>query len=312
MVRIWLFGSLSVATDSCGGEVTPLSGRCGSLLAYLALRRGQYFSRSDLLGILWSEGSAPMSAGSFNTALWRLRRTIERPPIKHGDLITSDRRGGIGLSGSNAIWLDIEEFERCIAPGLERSIEQLSDADIEGLRIGVDLYKTDILSEFTDDWALREREKRRRHYLNALWRLMQVETVRREYRSGIGYAQRILECDELREDVHRELMRLFVLGGQRAQALRQFECCRETLRRELAIQPMRETLELYRRIADSAIGGHRDSSIQLPIEASVGLVADSSCAAGVGGDPAQRVIAMARRHLAAADHQLEKLLRELS
>ena len=58
----------------------------------------------------------------------------------------------------------------------------------------------------------------------------------------------------LREDVHRELMQLFVLNGQRAHALRQFEHCRELLRRELAIHPMRETMALYQKIANSAIG----------------------------------------------------------
>lgn len=316
MLRIWLFGSLCVANDATGDQVTAISGRCGSLLAYLALGRGRYFSRAELLGTLWPERMASMTAGSFNTALWRLRRIVECPPFEHGELIASDRRGAIGLNGSQEIWLDIEEFERRIASGLSRPIEQLGDADVEDLRTGVALYKSDILMELTDDWALREREKHRRHYLNALWRLMQLCAIRREYGEAIRYAQSILDCDALREDVHRELMQLFVLSGQRAQALRQFETCREMLRRELAIQPMRETLGLYRQIADSAIGGHQDAppTMQAPLyldyAPATPLAAFDAPLEAVGaGQHARSCIAIARQHLAAADAQLELSLR---
>ncbi len=318
MLRIWLFGSLCVANDATGERVTAISGRCGSLLAYLALGRGRYFSRAELLGTLWPERMASMTAGSFNTALWRLRRIVECPPFQHGELIASDRRGAIGLNGSQEIWLDIEEFERRIASGLSRPIEQLGDADVEDLRTGVALYKSDILMELTDDWALREREKHRRHYLNALWRLMQLCAIRREYGEAIRYAQSILDCDALREDVHRELMQLFVLSGQRAQALRQFETCREMLRRELAIQPMRETLGLYRQIADSAIGGHQDAppTMQAPLyldyAPATPLAAFDAPLEAVGaaaGQHARGCIAIARQHLAAADAQLELSLR---
>lgn len=345
MLRIWLFGALTVACDEAGEQVQAVSGRCASLLAYLALGRGRYFSRSELLGVLWPEREQGVGPGTFNTALWRLRRMIERPPYKHGEWIASDRRGAIGLvgQGGGGVWLDTEEFERGIAPALSKPIEALSETEIEALRAGAAIYTADILPEFSDDWALREREKMRRHYLNALWRLMQIASVRRDYAESIRYAQRILDCDALREDVHRELMRLFVLGGQRAQALRQFEICRDLLRRELAIPPMRETLTLYREIADSAVGARGDLSandgpqpaatpdlraelrlqdalhrerglFDPPVEAArplagPGAAAWASGAATVGD--AQRIIREARRHLAEADAQLELSLRVL-
>lgn len=312
MLRIWLFGSLSVAHSSRADQATAISGRCGSLLAYLALGRGHYFSRSELLSILWpSQNSASMSSGSFNTALWRLRRMVECGPYAHGDLIASDRRGGIGLNGSADIWLDTEEFERSISPGLGKPIEQLLDAEVDGLRRGVALYKSDILMDFTDDWALREREKHRRIYLNALWRLMQVATVRRQYLDGIRFAQCILDCDALREDVHRELMRLFVLSGQRAQALLQFDACRQLLKRELSIGPMRETMDLYRRIADHAVTARETPAQEwqeIPDVAARLLRLTPHHASELG--PAQRLVATARQYLALADTQLELSLRQ--
>lgn len=303
MLKIWLFGSLVVANDA-SGEHTPiaLSGRCASLLAYLALGHGRYFSRSELLNTVWPERSASMTAGSFNTALWRLRRVIEGPPLKPGDLIATDRRGAIGLNGPVGVWLDVGEFEQLVTPALAKPLERLGDEDVQNLKRGIALYKSDILLEVLDDWALREREKHRRTYLNALWRLMELATVRREYGDAIGYAQAIIDSDALREDVHRELMQLFVLNGQRAQALRQFEHCRDLLKRELAIQPMRETLEVYQRIADSAIGATEEQpSLRM-------VVRPHNVPHPPRAGDAQDLVQEARRNLALADTQLQLTL----
>ncbi|WP_242113288.1 AfsR/SARP family transcriptional regulator [Luteimonas aquatica] len=300
MTKIWLFGSLTVAADHGAAAPLALVGRSASLLAYLALGRGCYYSRAELLGNLWPERSGAGTPGSFNTALWRLRRLIEPPPYRHGDVIACDRRGAIGLNGSAQLWLDVEEFQRAIAAGLAKPPERMSDADIEGLERGVALYKSDILLDMIDDWALREREKYRRDYLNALGRLMQIATIRRQYAQAIGHAQAILDHDALREDVHRELMQLFVLNGQRAQALRQFEHCRELLRRELAIQPMRETMALYQKIADSAIGAAVEPDAPQP----------PPFAGGVGGT--RQMIDSARTYLAHADERLQLSLQLLA
>ena len=297
MFRIWLFGSMSVALGDAHCDAIAIGGRCASLLAYLALGHGRSFSRAELLVNVWPERSASTSPGSFNTALWRLRRLIERPPLKHGDLIVCDRHGAIGLKGPEGVWLDVDEFTRSIAPGLTRPPERLTDADIDGLRRGLELYKSDILLDITDDWALREREKHRRDFLNVLWRLMQLAVIRRDYAEGIRHAQKILDNDALREDVHRELMQLFVLNGQRAHALRQFEHCRDLLRRELAIHPMRETVALYQKIASSAISNELP-----PAPVSISAVALPDAAPG---SDAHELIDAARRHLAAADSQLQ-------
>jgi DNA-binding SARP family transcriptional activator len=299
MVRISLFGSLTVALGDQDAPARALAGRCAGLLAYLALGHGRSFTRSELLANVWPERSSSASMGSFNTALWRLRGLVERPPLKPGDLITCDRRGAIGLNGPGALWLDVAEFERWVSPGLSKPVDRITDEDIDGLRRGVSLYTADILLDLSDDWALRERERHRRNYLNALGRLMQLATVRRQHEDGIRYAQAILDRDALREDVHRDLMRLYLASGQRAQALQQFEHCRDLLRRELAIQPMRETMALYQSIAQSAIAG-----ASLGAAAPAGVPATHAAAPAAAGDDLRAWVEAARRHLAAADAQL--------
>lgn len=303
MLRISLFGSMALATGLAGAPEVPVAGRSASLLAYLALGHGRSFSRSELLASLWPDPEASASTGSFNTALWRLRRLLETPPLAHGNLITSDRRGAIALCPQGDVWLDVAEFDRLVAPRLTCAAERLSEADIDAIEHGVQLYKADLLIELTDDWALRARERYRRNFLNALYRLMQIATISRRYVDGIAHAQRILDHDPLREDVHRDLMQLFVASGQRALALRQFEHCRELLRHELAIQPMRETQALYRRIADSAVGV-RGGEESMPCTGAMPVAIDAVPRIGSSVEP-RDLLQEARAHLAAADVQLQ-------
>jgi DNA-binding SARP family transcriptional activator len=256
MLYLCMFGHLSIANRD-GPEPWPaveLAGRPGSLLAFLALARGRFFARGELLNALWPEQSETGNIRSFNTALWRLRKQLARPPLEQAQLVVCDRRGAVGLPVDAQIQLDVDEFSTLVTPALNKPLEQLEASHVDQLRRGVRLYRDDILAGFTEDWALRARELQRRTLLNALGRLMQVSTLAHDYAGAIRHAQDILDRDTLREDVHRELMRLFMLNGQRAMALQQFEICRAALRKELVIEPMRETLAVYQRIADSAVG----------------------------------------------------------
>ena len=293
-----------------------IGGLPGGLLAYLAIGRGSYYSRSELVSTLWADRADTLDTGKLNTALWRLRKLVERPPLKPGDLIACDRRGAVGLHPNAQIELDVEVFVSRVVPVLHKPIETTTETDIIELREGIKLYSADILTDFSDEWALREREKYRRHYLNALGRLMYLSAIRQEWDDGIRYAQAILDNDALREDVHRDLMRMFVQGGQRAMALRQFEICRSALKRELAIQPMNETMKLYQSIAGQAVGSDKVYDFENKarpggIFSSTPIISGSNTGFSGHSRPSTsplQLIEVARRHLAEADAHLQMSL----
>ena len=64
--------------------------------------------------------------------------------------------------------------------------------------------------------------------------------------------QRLLAVDNLREESHRLLMRLYADAGERSQALAQFQACRDLLKRELGVEPSQETVRLSREISMDA------------------------------------------------------------
>lgn len=315
MLHLSLFGHLCVARleGETRSQAVDISGRPGSLLAYLALGRGRFFSRSELMNTLWADQGDPISTGTFNTTLWRLRKALAQPPLARDDLVVCDRRGAVGLNTEDALQVDVDCFAQLVAPALAKPLEALTDTDVAQLRRGVALYRDDILAGFSDDWALRERELHRRMMLNALARLMQVSVLAQDHAQAIAHAQDILHRDPLREDVHRELMRLFLVIGQRALALRQFELCREALRHELAIPPMPETLAVYQQIAEDAIWpghAHRETELLTPSPPAHAQppIAWPGEHAAQQRLAARQLIANARRYLAEADASLQQSL----
>jgi DNA-binding SARP family transcriptional activator len=130
-------------------------------------------------------------------------------------------------------------------------VENVEKRKVQKLRSAMDLYRGELLEGFYDDWALRERERLRMLYLNGLSYLMRVAKYQGDYEDGLTYGRQILELDPLREEIHRELMRLYSENHQRPLAVRQYKTCCEVLKAELDIDPMLETQALYAKIVVS-------------------------------------------------------------
>lgn len=95
-----------------------------------------------------------------------------------------------------------------------------------------------------EDWILVERTRLHDLAVDLLNRF----AVSQSDDAAIATAQRLLQLDPGREETHRLLMRLYAAAGQRAQALRQYEHCRDILQRDLQAKPDTETERLHRQI----------------------------------------------------------------
>jgi DNA-binding SARP family transcriptional activator len=237
-----------------------LSPRSAELLAFLSLNQGRHFGRAELAEAIWDR-EAEVSGGAVNTALWRLRQSLEQAHAEPADYLSVNRQGQVGINCRCPIDCDVLRFGELLRSEQTLS-EQLSKDQERRLKAAVELYGDGALGEFRSVWALKEREHLRLSFLDTLHRLMQHSALKQDYPGAIRHARRLLATDSLREDVHRALMRYLLLDGQRASALQQFEICRAALKRELAILPMRETLIIYQQISDMAVTAETDGAHQ--------------------------------------------------
>jgi hypothetical protein len=103
--------------------------------------------------------------------------------------------------------------------------------------------------------VIQRREALQQTYLDLLLELARLHETRGEYQSAISAYQRLLAVDPLLEEVYAGLMRSFALSGQRTQALRQYQVLKDTLKKELQVEPEPATTQLYESIRGGKIAG---------------------------------------------------------
>jgi DNA-binding SARP family transcriptional activator len=241
-LRIQLFGTVRVWHE--GRLPDPkLSRAVQSLLAWLLLHRGRTHAREPLAAVFWNEQSEERARGCLSTALWRLRQVLEPRGIQRGTYLIA-QPDIVGFNCDSDYWLDVAAFEDGVGRQLPGSPRVAQTVDWSRAEAAVACYTGDLLEGFYADWALRERERLRMLYLDCLARLLRRHSETGALEQAIRCGRQILALDPLREDVHREMMRLHVRNGHRALAVQQYESCRAALEAELGVEPMEETRSL--------------------------------------------------------------------
>ena len=245
-LEVVLFGGFQLR---CGDDdVPPLPSRAArSLLAYLATHRGVRHPRDHLVDRFWPELPPNRGRRRLSHTLWQVQDALSelRGEVDHLD-VSAD---AIGFDPAVPCWVDVEEFTR----GLDRARERRSTADarvrdLTDLEATVGLYRGEFLTGHDDPWIITERERLHQRYLEALGWLVGLAKAHAAYDDALVYARRLTNEDPLREDGHREVMRLSMLLGRTSDAIRQFERVQEVLAEELGAEPSAETVELHDRI----------------------------------------------------------------
>lgn len=248
---ICLFGAYPVRID---GQPFPLgiSGPTERLFQYLLVNAGKESRREFLADLFWRRSSAARQRSALNSAIWRIKRRLSEVP-------------GLELfcTGS-AVFLQIDEsvpVDACELTDIVHSIAPggaISEAQAGRLHRALNACSGPFMDGVTADWVLTERERLFNVQIRGLTILMHWLGQHRQYEDALEIGRRLLAADPARESAQCEVMWLYVLNGQRAQAIRQYQEFRSWLKVELDIEPMPETRALYdhiRQQLDSEDGG---------------------------------------------------------
>jgi DNA-binding SARP family transcriptional activator len=217
------------------------------LLCYLVLHRGRAHGREQLAALFWGDHPTSVARKRLRHALWWLRTQLAAigAPADGYLAILDDT---ISFDGEQS-WIDVQALEAAAA-GVQGVAGQALDAgQAARLEAALDLYQGPLLDGVYDDWCLYERERLHLLYLDALGKLIDYHESSGSPRRGLEYGERVLASDETRENVHRQMMRLYWRLGDRGAAIAQYRRCAQLLRETMGLSPMAETDRLYRQIA---------------------------------------------------------------
>ncbi len=242
-VRLRLFGEFCLE-DPSGDLITINLRKAEAVLVYVALAPNQVTSRERLASLLWGDSDQQRARQSLRQVLFALSKTFAQRDLSPLRLENQSVRL---IDGALAV--DAIEFEELLADSSPAALAQASE-----------LYQDELLSGFAvdapefEDRLNATRHQYRHSAMRAHAELMQIHEGAGELDQAIQTANRNLRIDPCWEDMHRQLMRLYVAKGMRTTALRQFRTCRDILRRELGINPDEETTQIYREILDQGGG----------------------------------------------------------
>jgi DNA-binding SARP family transcriptional activator/predicted ATPase len=246
-----LFGKPQITRD--GAPVNVIYNKGVALLAYLAIQPRPH-GRETLAGLLW--GDLPETTAHAN-----LRKVLAALRVVLDDQLEITRQT-VRLAPDGQRWVDIEIFQSKLLQLRSTTLEPatLTEGEVGLLEEAASLYTGDFLEGLNirgaiafEEWVLPQRERLRQMALHALYTLTAYYTARGLYAQGVESATRLLTLEPWHEEVHRQMMLLLALNGQRSAALDQYEQCRRLLQTELGVEPTPDTVTLYRRISSGEL-----------------------------------------------------------
>ncbi len=238
-LQIYLLGPPKVEWTNAAFAIPRRQARA---LLYRLATHLQPVPREHLCCLFWPDTDDSAARRNLSRLLTHLRRALPAPEL----LLTSNDH--VGLDPRRA-WSDTVAFEQLCA-AVKKGVPPQA----------VNLYRGPFLTGFSlpdspefEVWATLERESWERLYLKALAVLIEEQAARGEHAAAIAHARRYLATDDLAEDIHRRLIELCAITGDRSAALRQFERCVAVLERELGVSPLPETRNVYQAILEGRL-----------------------------------------------------------
>ncbi len=221
-----------------GEALVAPSRRQQALVAYLALHHETACSRRTLASALWPDTSDEQALTNLRTQISRLRKTL--PEIEQI----------VDLGGRALQWraplstLDVAQFLASVAQANGRRTAHPLDA-IFHCEAALEMYTGDLLPDLYDEWLTPSRDHLRAAYVATCELLANLLEEQRRISDAIAAAQRLVRIDPLHEAAYAQLMRLHLAEGDRNGALRIYQACVATLKRELGAAPGPLIYNLY-------------------------------------------------------------------
>jgi len=243
-LRLKVFLTGRVAAEANGRVLSEarFPGRQGRLLfAYLVAARSRPVPRDELADAIWGESPPATWEKALTVIASKLRGLVAEDGIT-----LTNAFGCYRLDLPEGTWVDLF----AAASGAQDAEEALAAGELDQARAAAEsaesLARRPFLSGEDGTWV----EQKRRDLADIRERALSVlaDACLRSgaAREAAKWAEELIALSPFREAGYRRLMEAHVVAGNRAEALRVYEQCRQLLAEELGAYPSPETDSIYR------------------------------------------------------------------
>ncbi|NIT61417.1 MAG: SARP family transcriptional regulator, partial [Aliifodinibius sp.] len=237
------------------------SDKVRALLIYLVVEAERPHRRETLAGLLWPDFSQKSALSNLRKSIYHLRQALDKVEPGFSDQLLIITRQTIQIIPEKLL-VDFNQFQEHLDFIKQHHHQHLHNCDhcLEALKNAASLYQGDFTTGFSladastfESWLLIQRESAQQEALFAMEHLAAASEVSGDYEQARYYASKQLMLEPWRENAYRQLMRALALNGRRAEALAQYENCRQILWDELEVEPAPETQQLFEAIKNDKL-----------------------------------------------------------
>ncbi|MEW6281936.1 MAG: BTAD domain-containing putative transcriptional regulator, partial [Candidatus Eremiobacterota bacterium] len=207
------------------------------LFALLSHVRGSSYSDAVLMERFWPEVPDERSRANLRNALHQIRSLLRELGLPAGEeVIQRSRKAGTVVLRLD-YRSDLEDFEAGVMEAAGLLARGLHADAVGPLRGALVLYRSGFLESFEDDWTQGLRAHVTELYLRAQHQLARCCLVLGDAPGAEAAARTALEKDDLREELHVDLIEALVNQGRRADGLRHYRDTLEHFEKELGVIP---------------------------------------------------------------------------
>lgn len=231
-----------------GQQITNWDGALPRNLFFFFIDR-PLVTRDEIFEMFWPSLTVKEATNVFHVTKRKISERITMKVDAPGNYELTQYSSGFYMPSEKVVrHYDVADFQEAV----EQALVATDDRKEENLLSrAIDLYKAPFLQTINMKWVEDRREHLRQLYAQALIGMGRIFQRRGEHERALGFYTRTLKETPEREDIHREVMKLYLRVGMVNDARVQFERLTEILESTVGIQPSRETREVYKMIEDA-------------------------------------------------------------
>jgi DNA-binding SARP family transcriptional activator len=220
-----------------GQPVRDWEGLLPRLLFFFVLDRPMA-TRSDICQAFWPELPTEQAVNVFHVTKRRLHKVLGFDVLMHEGNFYQ-------ISPEVDVQYDVLDFVDALVAG--RGAASTEDA-AAAWQHAIDTYRGMYLQGNEAPWIVDRRDDFRQGYLEALTELARIQAQAGESERALGLYLRAVGEYPNREDIHREVIRLYGQLGRRSEAAEHYHKLERNMREQFGIAPSPETQAVYQEV----------------------------------------------------------------
>ena len=228
-----------------GKPITTWEGTLPRTLTFFLIDR-PLVTRDEIFNAFWPDLNVKDATNVFHVTKRKVNERVTNRIDDGSEYELTQYTSGFYIASDRIVrHYDVHEFQEAVQQALVAADDKREQSLYSR---AIDLYRAPFLQTVNMPWANERREELRRLYAVALTGMGRIHLRKNELNRALGYLSRAAREAPEREDVHRDVIRLYLQFGMVHEARQQYDMMKQVLEQAGGLQPTKESRDLLEQI----------------------------------------------------------------